>query len=54
MDLRNQTNGLDQTNMLVIGLIIKSTDLEYNTILMEISTKEDGKQIKDMGKVLIG
>jgi hypothetical protein len=54
MDLKSQINGLDQTSMLVIGLIIKNMDLEYNTILMEISMKEDGKQIRDTGKVLIG
>lgn len=54
MVLKNLTNGSDPTSMLVIGLIIKSMALVFNTIQMVINIRVDGKIIKDMVKVHIG
>lgn len=54
MVLKNLTNGLAQTSMLVIGLIIKNMVSAFNIIPMEINIKADGKPIKDMAKEHIG
>ena len=54
MALKKLINGQDLINMSVIGKIIKSKDLVFNTMPMEISTKEDGQKTKDMDKEHIG
>lgn len=54
MALKNLINGLDLINMLGIGKIIRRMGLEFSTIKMGISMREDGSIIRDMGKELFG
>ena len=54
MDPRNLTNGLAHKSMSAIGKTTKKMVLEYNTMKMEISTREAGRIIKGMARELSG
>lgn len=54
MDHKNPINGLDLTNLLVIGKIIKKMALEFSIIRMGISMRADGRRTRGTVKAHFG